>query len=204
MTATDPRPQLAAMLSGGGRRRPCRAPPRQPHKAPAPRPTRFTHLVSACPRCVRRACCAPFGKLKAGSFVTPDLFRGPSLTVCARRSRSKGIGPPEPAPDRGPESAERTRVGPRNKSGVTIVGHAMQSQCWKCVHAVGSEAGATIYPRRHPGRRGAPIRDLRRLGPGCARPRPAPEPGEEIDNRTASCPNRLPHMNSAHAEHDIS
>ena len=68
----------------------------------------------------------------------------------------------------------------------------------------GSEAGATIYPpgvipdgaeQPAPDPDPGPIRDLRRPGPGRARPRPAAEPGEEIDNRATSCPNRPQHMN---------
>ena len=42
------------------------------------------------------------------------------------------------------------------------------------------------------------------LTPAARGPGPPPEPGEEIDNRAASCPKRLQHMNSGHAEHDIS
>ena len=39
-----------------------------------------------------------------------------------------------------------------------------------------------------------------------AGPEPAPSrwAGEEVEGWTASCPNRLQHMNPAHAEHDIS
>ena len=102
--------------------------------------TGFTHLISACLQRVRRTCCAPlcasfgkinassFDRLRTGSFVTPDLIRGPTLVLSAHAGGS--------IPFERLRRAQTIRDGPRIKSGVTIVGRAMQSQCWICVHAV--------------------------------------------------------------------
>ncbi len=139
-----------------------------------PSPTACTHLVSACFRGARRfgrtTLRAPFGKLRTGPFVTPDLIRGPALVLAAASAV-------DPVLHR-LRQAQTIRDGPRIKSGATVVAARCEAVEDGCANPAGlggrgDERGLIdlLYPfcsiRRRLVRQAGPC--FARIARGCGR-----------------------------------